>query len=548
MTISRVQYARGSSQNSTTVSVTLGSTPTNGNVLVATITALTYYTNYPSVLSISQTGVSWRKQVQSQHKPVSYEQWSTEIWLGVVGAGASTSITVTLANPGYFGAVANVCEYSGVATSNCLDQAAVNYGGSTNPDTGRTSITTQADELWIGAIGADWANPSLSNPSGGWQLLDGATAYTYLTAGYLEKIVSAVGQATVSVTNSAGSGSFCGCVATFKSYGGSGESITNPNSLGSAIGNMNFNSVLIPHAAAQINTQTAPVALELPTMYLPKETYTNLGHGNILFQDTTPPDATHIYPAGQNTSLFLVMVEDPKPEYAHQYNPILATDHGLWVEKDIQTYGALFTTTDPIKLARGEGGGGAILMGHGFSGPTDPPKIILTDSSYPTLHLRKSDSTPADMNLATITAHNVNPSDPDTYGCGGGSNYWLGVVTNTLYYKNVVYFGCAKELSDQVVDRKFETVEDAINLIKHETSKELHHIKYGHKDGTVVCTCGKDVDWSSGQPKVCPEHRAEWEDRYLLKTGDLIEATAYVIPRLLSRIEALEKRSAAINS
>jgi hypothetical protein len=141
-----------------------------------------------------------------------------------------------------------------------------------------------------------------------------------------------------------------------------------------------------------------------------------------------------------------------------------------------------------------------------------------------------------------VTAHNVNPDTSNTYGCGGGDNYWAGVVTNMLYYKGVSMFGCAKELSDQIVDRKFANVEDAIALIKHETSKDWRHLKYGQKDGTVVCTCGKEVEWASGQPQVCPEHQTEWEDRYLLKTGDLIEASAKVIPHLLDRIEKLEKQ------
>ena len=67
------------------------STPTSGNVLIAVI-GTTSSVNYATVVSISETGVTWSKQI-------GYSYWyydDAEIWLGVVGSGASTSITITL--------------------------------------------------------------------------------------------------------------------------------------------------------------------------------------------------------------------------------------------------------------------------------------------------------------------------------------------------------------------------------------------------------------------------------------------------------------------
>jgi hypothetical protein len=116
--------------------------------------------------------------------------------------------------------------------------------------------------------------------------------------------------------------------------------------------------------------------MKLPTEWYPNPShgYADLGHCNLLFEHT---GSQYTYPDGINTSLFLVMVQDTFPEHSDLFVPFLATDHGFWVEKDIQTYGALFTSSDPAKCS----GGGAILMGHGFrGGATCPPKFILTDT------------------------------------------------------------------------------------------------------------------------------------------------------------------------
>ena len=87
------------------------------------------------------------------------------------------------------------------------------------------------------------------------------------------------------------------------------------------------------------------------------------GSGNILFQDNGETTLS--------TNLYLVTIKD-----GGDVDPILATDHGLWIEKDIQTYGVLFTNSDP---AKGDGGG-AILMGHGFTSSDDEPQFTLLDT------------------------------------------------------------------------------------------------------------------------------------------------------------------------
>ncbi len=126
----------------------------------------------------------------------------------------------------------------------------------------------------------------------------------------------------------------------------------------------------------------------LPTEGQQYKTYTDIGHGNVLFKHTGLPDQYHQYPPidqgehwGRYANIYLVMLQDPGDSTVYQ--PMIAMDRGLWVEKDVQAYGAFFTHSDPGKHA----GGGAILIGHGLTKDPndkndDPPRITLTDSAY----------------------------------------------------------------------------------------------------------------------------------------------------------------------
>jgi hypothetical protein len=75
--------------------------------------------------------------------------------------------------------------------------------------------------------------------------------------------------------------------------------------------------------------------------------------------------------------------------------------------KDIAAYGgALMTASAP-----GSTGGGAVNMGHGWEGSTDPPRINMTDDGYHTLYITAgssvgvgADAVLADMKLKKLTA------------------------------------------------------------------------------------------------------------------------------------------------
>ena len=206
--ITRVQgNARGTTSSGSSISVTMASTPIVGNLIIVVIgTTTTTSIGYSVVSGITQTGVTWTQQSQGEVQAASIWYVNSEIWVGVVGSGASNSITITLSQPSY--AVADVSEYSGLATSGFLDQKAASAGWNSG-STGVTALTSQANELWIGGVTA-YNYGALAVSSNGFTFLDGAW-YNPVAIGYLEKIVSNTGSAGSSVT-----GATIGCIATFK--------------------------------------------------------------------------------------------------------------------------------------------------------------------------------------------------------------------------------------------------------------------------------------------------------------------------------------------
>jgi hypothetical protein len=210
MTISRVSgsFVRAQSGPQNSLSVTLPLTPQSGNSLVACIGTRDYSADR-TVSSITQTGVSWSRQIQG-----SGALQVSEIWLGTVGANASTSITINFSGSASANAcnLADVCEYTETLVS---DVSQANNGSGSTLSTGTTSTTTSSNELWIGT-GCTGAT-SHTSPTNGFTQLDGNAIYG--TISYLEKIVSSTGNATCSVTLGVGT-LWVGAIATFKTSGG----------------------------------------------------------------------------------------------------------------------------------------------------------------------------------------------------------------------------------------------------------------------------------------------------------------------------------------
>ncbi len=186
-TITRVQgNARGTASFSPSCTVTLANTPVSGDLLVL-VSGVGSGTP-AAISSITQIGVTWAFQVL---KKGGQGQMQSEIWVGVIGSGASKTITVTYASSQQ-DVVCDVCEYSGLQTSGFLDQSVTYTGGaSANPTTGTTGTTIQPVELCVGAITMN-GGVSFSNPINGFTMLDGA-ARSFATTGYFEYITSATG-------------------------------------------------------------------------------------------------------------------------------------------------------------------------------------------------------------------------------------------------------------------------------------------------------------------------------------------------------------------
>jgi hypothetical protein len=212
-TITRTQGPKkGTSTTSSTCQVTLSNTPQEGNVLIACI-GIKHSGGAISVSSISQTGVNWSQQV-GNNNPSSWQ--NVEIWLGIVGSGASTDVTVNLYPTPDYGCTVDICEYNGINTANALDQSRTDSGYGPTAYTGTTSPTTQAEELWIGAcvIGTYNLIPPAVN---GFTLLDGTANPDQIVVAYLEKKVFNIGTANSGATKyPSGNVPWDGCIATFK--------------------------------------------------------------------------------------------------------------------------------------------------------------------------------------------------------------------------------------------------------------------------------------------------------------------------------------------
>ena len=219
--VTKVQgNARETATSGSTITITQTSTPTNGNMNILTV-GIFDSPSPPTVSSISQTGVTWTLAVKKTQG-----NEDSEIWVGVIGSGASTSITINLSaslGSTYGVGIADVCEWSGVTST--VDKTKPNYNnGGTAVDSGTTDPTTYADELWIASLYAATSGGALTetNQTNGFTLLDGANSISkngiYHVEGYTYKIVSSTGQANSGVSVNHNS-QWAGCIATFKASG-----------------------------------------------------------------------------------------------------------------------------------------------------------------------------------------------------------------------------------------------------------------------------------------------------------------------------------------
>jgi hypothetical protein len=203
-----------SSANATTHTVTFGSTPTNGNLLV-----LAGASN-----DVISTPAGWTLAVQG----IDFKD--VKIFYKTAGVSEPTGVTVTIGSSTSCALVA--WEYSGMAASSQLDKtASATAQGPTAHGTGTTAATAQASELLIAVVGTDGTNTMSTS---GWSNsftaeLDGDTTgsagfETYITTS--SRIVSATATYTTTATTStSGSTHDSGVIATFKAAAGGGPPV-----------------------------------------------------------------------------------------------------------------------------------------------------------------------------------------------------------------------------------------------------------------------------------------------------------------------------------
>ena len=223
MAITQVQGPTRGTNSAGTITVTLASTPTSGNLLFALIGMDSYPTR--TVTSISQTNVTWNGTADVAKTGPSATTYSrAEIWSGVASASAGKTVTITLSGTPINGGVANVLEYSGLLTSEFLDKtASVDGDSGHNPVTGTTATTTQADELCLGCIAADFSSGpyhDCSSPTNSFTLLDGVGIATWLAYAALARIVSSTGTYSSSVDSTNTLDDYAGVIATYKAAAG----------------------------------------------------------------------------------------------------------------------------------------------------------------------------------------------------------------------------------------------------------------------------------------------------------------------------------------
>lgn len=213
----RVQYISHGVTSSTTIPLTLGSAPVNGNTLVAVVSSRG---TTSQVVSITQIGATWEKAVAIVGGGGLTRKSVTEIWFAPNVSGAGYNITINLAS--LQDAAAIVIEYTGILTPSPLDVTASATGTIISASTGITGTTSQSHELWIGGVSLVNSTFELTGITNFFKEVANVSSTNsnpdYNTKVYaLERIVDATGNAYSGGSVSNPPSRWTGAIATFKS-------------------------------------------------------------------------------------------------------------------------------------------------------------------------------------------------------------------------------------------------------------------------------------------------------------------------------------------
>ena len=213
-TPTRVQAASGNtgSSSASSLTVTLGVAPQNGNTLVAVISTRGTTASRISGITQSAGTVTWSHVVDVANAG----GVTTEIWYAPNVFFAGTGVTISQASS--LRSAALVMEYGGVLSAGAVDQVA-SATGNTGAATGATPTTTQNNEVWVGGIGLTNSNFTLTLTNGFTSVASAQSTNTSATVNAriyaLEQIVSATGSASTGGTVNT-NGNWAGAIATFK--------------------------------------------------------------------------------------------------------------------------------------------------------------------------------------------------------------------------------------------------------------------------------------------------------------------------------------------
>jgi hypothetical protein len=225
MTITRLQFKGASSlitaQPSFNVQANLDSVPQAGNLLIAQVAS----TGHPDgVNTITQGNVNWTKVVKAQYYNVGLQ--NIEIWKGTYTQTPGTTVTVNVDSTyGVYGsAVVCVAEYSGLSGEVDRTYPYTPGSASTYLTTGTTEVTTQNNELWLGALNAEavaisQSTLTYSNPLSSFSIVYNSYQLSSYwgwgaSLAFLEKTVNSTNAASSGATLSQ-NGYWVGCIATF---------------------------------------------------------------------------------------------------------------------------------------------------------------------------------------------------------------------------------------------------------------------------------------------------------------------------------------------
>ena len=128
----------------------------------------------------------------------------------------------------------------------------------------------------------------------------------------------------------------------------------------------------------------------------------------------------------------------------------------------------------------------------------------------------------------------LQPQEANTCMIGDSTLYFYAMYSNWYYGKNNSLFGCERSKSGEEWAHEFSMREQAEEYLTHEITKTKYHVEYDvETKDKIVCTCGKSVS------APCPEHVEEWNDKYTVNTGKMVQASSFLTLELDAEVTRL---------